>query len=135
VSTNGVSSPWRSVGVWMSILIAALMALNSWRAYSDPAAFAAYFGVEGAADGSAAFVYVYASRALFLGLVTAVLIARQQFRALAWFALVAILMPVADAIQVAQSGGPPAIIARHIATAVYLGVTAYFLHRWVKRHG
>lgn len=130
-----IASPWRSAGVWMSILIAALMALNTWRAYSDPAGFAAYFGIEGAADASSAFVYVYASRALFLALVTATLIATQQFRALAYFALVAIVMPVADAIQVAQADGSMGIVARHIATAVYLSFTAFLLHRWMRRHG
>jgi Na+-transporting methylmalonyl-CoA/oxaloacetate decarboxylase beta subunit len=131
---NG-ASPWRSVGVWMSVLIAALMALNTWRAYSDPAGFAAYFGIEGAADGNPAFVYVYASRALFLAAVAVTLIATQQFRALGYFALVAIIMPATDAALVMQAGGAPAIIARHAATAVYLGLTAYLLHRWVNKHG
>lgn len=119
----------------MSVLIAALMALNTWRAYSDPVGFAAYFGVKGAAGGNPAFVYVYASRALFLALVTATLIAARQFRALALFGLVAIVMPLADSLQVAQAGGSPAIIGRHIATAVYLGVTAFLLNRWVRRYG
>lgn len=119
----------------MSILIAALMALNTWRAYSDPAGFAGYFGLEGAADDNPAFVYVYASRALFLALVTATLIAKQQFRAIAYFAAVAIVMPVADAIQVAQASGSPATVARHVATAVYLGITAFLLFRWVRRYG
>ncbi len=71
---SGQASPWRSAGVWMAVLIAVLMALNTWRAASDPAAFARYFGIEAAATAHPAFVYVYAVRAFFLGLVTAVLI-------------------------------------------------------------
>ena len=125
------TSPWRSAGVWMSLLIAAMMVLNTVRAASDPVAFASYFGFPGAADASTAFVLVYASRALFLAVITAVLIATHQWRALMWFALAAIVMPVSDALQVALTHGSPAIVARHIAIAVYLGITAFLLHRLV----
>lgn len=124
-------SPWRSAGVWMSVLIAAMMVLNTVRAASDPVAFASYFGLPGAADASPAFVLVYASRALFLAVITAILIAKYQWRALMWFALAAIVMPVSDALQVALAHGPSAIVARHIAIAVYLGITAFLLHRLV----
>ena len=122
---------WRSAGVWMSVLIAAMMVLNTVRAASDPVAFASYFGFAGAADASPAFVLVYASRALFLAVITAILIAKYQGRALMWFALAAIVMPVSDALQVALAQGPSAIVARHIAIAVYLGITAFLLHRLV----
>ena len=134
-AVDGTASPWRSVGVWMAVLIALLMALNTWRASSDPAAFARYFGVDAAADAHPAFVYVYASRAFFLGAITAVLLWRRQFVALAWFAAVAVTMPLADATLVARSGGSNAIVARHLATAAYLAVTAFLLHRWSTRNG
>jgi hypothetical protein len=129
------ASPWRSAGVWMAVLITLLMALNTWRASSDPAAFARYFGVEAAASAHPAFVYVYASRAFFLGAITAVFIWKRQFEALTWFAAIAIVMPLADAALVARSGGNGAIIVRHLATALYLAVTAFLLHRWSARHG
>jgi Domain of unknown function (DUF4267) len=132
-SVAKASSPWRSVGVWMAVLIALLMALNTWRAASNPAAFVRYFGIEAAADAHPAFVYVYASRAFFLGAITAVLLWKRQFAGLALFAGVAILMPIADAILVAWSGGNSAIVARHLATALYLAVTAFLLHRWNAR--
>ena len=111
------------------MLIAVMMAVNYWRAYSDPVGFAAYFGAAGAADANPAFVIVYSSRALFLTVVTAVLIATYQVRALKYFALVAVIMPVLDAVQVAQAGGPSAIVARHITIAAYLVATGHFLHR------
>jgi hypothetical protein len=131
---QGAPNPWRSAGVWMAVLIALLMLLNTWRAATDPAAFARYFGVEAAADAHPAFVYVYASRAFFLAVITAVLLWRRQFVALAWFAGVAIIMPLADAMLVARSGGSSAIIARHLATAAYLALTVLFLNRWNARH-
>jgi hypothetical protein len=124
---------WRTAGPWLAALIAAMMVYNAWQAFSDPAAFAARFGLAGAADADAGFVLVYASRALFLAQVTALFVATGQWRALTGFALVAILMPVADAAQVASAGGPASIIGRHVAIAVYLAVTAAFLHRLNRR--
>jgi Domain of unknown function (DUF4267) len=127
-------SPWRSVGVWMAVLIALLMVLNAWRSGTDPAAFARYFGIDAAADAHPAFIYVYSARANFLALITAVLIWRRQFTALSWFAGVAIIMPLEDAALVSSYGGSTAIVARHLATAAYLALTAFLLYRWNKSH-
>lgn len=121
--------PWRSLAVWLTALIAVMMAFNAWQAFADPAGFAARFGLIGAADIDAGFVHVYAARALFLALVTAVLLALRQFRALGWFAAVAVVMPIADAALVSAAGGPSSIILRHTIIAIYLVATAWLLLR------
>jgi hypothetical protein len=121
--------PWRSAAVWLTVLIAAMMVYNAMQAFTDPAAFAARFGLAGAADADASFVTVYASRALFLALVTAILLLARRFGALGLFALAAVVMPVADAVQVNVAGGPAGIVARHAAIAVYLVVTGILLLR------
>jgi uncharacterized membrane protein len=128
-------NPYRSAGVWMSIVIPLFMALNTWRSASDPSAFIAYFGLPDSADSDPAFVYVYASRALFLGLITAVLVWKRQFTALKYFAGVAIIMPLCDAFQVFQAEGFSAVVVRHLVVATYLAITAMLLHRWEARHG
>jgi Domain of unknown function (DUF4267) len=128
-------SMWRSLGIWMAMLIVGLMFLNATRAWFDPQGFAAYFGLPGVADASPAFVQVYASRALFLALVTAALLVFRQYRALALFAAVAVVMPLADAAQVYLAGDPAGKLWRHVLIAAYLIATAYFLHRWGKNHG
>lgn len=117
----------------MAALIAALMLSNTWRSATDPVAFARYFGIVAAADVNPAFVYVYASRALFLGVITALLLWKRQFAALSYFAAAAIIMPVCDALLVFRSGGEPTIIMRHAATALYLLVTAALLARWASQ--
>jgi hypothetical protein len=121
--------PWRSVGVWMAVAITVLMAVNTARAALDPIGFANYFGLVGAADAHAGFVHVYALRTLFLALVTGALIVTGQWRALAWFAACAVVMPVGDAALVASADGPTAVIARHCAIAAYLAATAWLLFR------
>lgn len=125
--------PWRSAAVWLSALIAVMMVYNAWQAFAAPTAFAARFGLAGAADIDAGFVQVYASRALFLALVTAALLASRQFRALGLFAAVAVVMPVADAAQVNAAGGASSIVMRHIIIAAYLVVTALLLLRLAKQ--
>jgi hypothetical protein len=126
-------SPWRSPGPWLALLIALMMAFNAWQSFAQPQAFVARFGTPGAADASAAFVTVYASRALFLAAFTAALLATRQYRALGWFAAVATVMPLADLIQVSAAGGSTAILARHLAIAIYLAVTAALLLRLAQR--
>ncbi len=121
--------PWRSLAVWLTALIAAMMAYNAWQAFADPAGFAARFGLIGAADADAGFVRVYAARAVFLALVTAVLLGLRQFRALGWFAGVAVVMPVADALLVTTADGPGSIVIRHVIIGVYLVITAALLLR------
>jgi hypothetical protein len=130
-----VPSPWRSVGVWMGILIAFLMAVNTVRAFTDPVGFAAYFGIPLTDPRNTGFVYVYGIRALFLAVFAAVLLARQDWDAFKFYALAALVMPIGDALLTQSAGAPVAIVGRHVATAVYLAVTAYMLHRWTSRHG
>jgi hypothetical protein len=126
-------SPWRSPGPWLALVVAVMMAFNAWQAFTQPQAFAARFGTPGAANASTAFVTVYASRALFLAAITTVLLATRQYRALGWFAAVATVMPLADLIQVSAAGGSTAILARHLAIAIYLAVTAALLLRLARR--
>ena len=118
---------WRSPGVWMAALAAALMFVNAGRAMADPAGFAAYLGLPLAGDPG--FVHVYAVRALFLGLLATALVLRRQRDALALFAAIAVVMPVGDAILTGLAGAPPATVGRHAAIAVFLAVTALVLRR------
>ena len=127
-------TPWSSLGAWLILGVAAIMALNTARAFLDPAAFAAYMGLplrDGASDG---FVLIYGLRAAFLGLIAVVLLWRGEMTALAAFAAVAVVMPIGDAILTAGSHAPTALVARHGASAVYLAVAAFLLHRWSQKN-
>jgi hypothetical protein len=125
-------SPWTSVGVWLIVIVAALMALNTARALFGPSDFARYMGLPLRDAADSGFVAVYALRAAFLGLAAAALLLRSEIKALALFTAVAVVMPVGDAILTATSGAPFEIVARHAASAVYLAVAAYALDRWVR---
>lgn len=117
------------VGYGMALLIAAWMGVNTVRALLWPDAFAANFGLAGAQATDPGFVQVYAVRALFLGAFALFLILRRDARTLGWFALIAVIMPVGDALLTAGAAAPAAIVARHAVIAVYLLVTSWFLLR------
>jgi hypothetical protein len=125
-------SPWSSLGAWLIVIVAALMAPNTARAFLNPVDFAAYMGLPLKDGANSGFVLVYALRAAFLGLIALALLVRREMTALAAFAAVAVVMPIGDAILTAASHAPLEIVARHAASAVYLAVTAFLLHRWVQ---
>jgi hypothetical protein len=118
------------------LIIAAvvLMAVNTARAFLDPASFAAYMGLPLVDATDSGFVFVYALRAAFLALAASALLLKGEIRALGLFAAVAVVMPLGDATLTAAAGAPPAIVARHAATAVYLATAAFFLFRWARQN-
>ena len=132
-TTSAAPSPWRSAGIWLTVALSAYLLINVVRALANPVEFAASFGTPLTTGADTPFVIVYAIRTLFLALFGPVLIARAQWKALPLFALVAVVMPIGDALLVASQGGPAAIVARHAATAVVVLITWFLLQRWVRR--
>ncbi len=129
------SSMWRSPGIWMATFIVVYITFNALRATINPVHFAAAYGTPLAGPEHDAFVLVYAIRALFLGLFGFSLLVTRRFRALALFSLVAVVMPVGDAVLVASRGGAGAIVVRHVVIAIFLFLTWLLIERWVKRNG
>lgn len=125
-----MSTPWRSAGFWMAVVLVVYILFNAVRAASNPAQFATYYGLSLTQPDNHAFVFVYAIRALFLGLFGLALLLRRQYPALAIYALVGVVMPLGDALLVAATGGPTATVIRHLLTAVFLFATWFFLRRW-----
>ena len=118
---------WTRPSTWLVVLLGGFMLLNTARAFIDPAGFAIYMGLPLTDPANHGFVQVYALRAAFLGLCAFGLLWLRDIRALAVFALAALVMPVGDAILTASNHAPPLIVARHGATAVVLAITAWLL--------
>ncbi len=119
----------RSPGGWMAAAGAALMLVNAFRAFHDPAAFAAYLGLPLAAPRDAALIHVYALRALFIGIAVAGLLVMRQRLALGVVAAAAVIMPAGDAILTHQAGAAMPTVLRHIGIAVFLAIAAIALAR------
>jgi len=71
-------------------------------------------------------------RSFFLGVFGFALLLSRSYKTLTLYALVAVLMPIGDALLVVVKGGAVEVIARHILTAVFLLLTSFFLYRWTR---
>lgn len=118
---------WSRLSTWLVILLGLYQVVNAVRAFVDAEGFAAYMGLPLTDPANDAFVKVYALRTAFIGLCVLALLARRNMGALFVFSLVAVLMPVGDAVLTALNHAPPATVARHGATAVVVAVTAWML--------
>lgn len=125
--------PHLSAGTWMALAAVVLLIVNVVRAVTDPVGFVAFFGLAEAAAGNGDLAVVYAIRTLFVAVLAAVLIVRRDLPGLTTFALAAVLIPVGDALLVAARSGPPLVIARHVAIAVFLLATWWVLRRDARR--
>lgn len=129
------SPPWGAIAIALAGAIALLQGVNAVRAFAAPAGFADYMGLPLATPQDAGFVLVYGLRAAFIALAVAALLVTRNFTALTWVAVAAIVMPIGDAVLTARAGAPTAIVARHVAIAVFLCVTAVVLHLAARRTG
>jgi len=125
----------RSVGLWLAVAAGLYSLVNVARAVIDPGAFAVALGLPLADAADSGWVGVYAARTAFIAVLVLVLAAQRDLRALSIVAAVSVLMPVADAVLTARAEAGPATVARHVAIAAYLSVTAVLLRRAVVRRG
>lgn len=123
----------RSIGFWLAVAIAALQGLNAVRTFANPIGFATYMGLPLAGTEAAAWVQVYGLRAGFIAVITTILLIRNDFAALRWTALAALVMPLGDAWLTAHAGAPTAIVARHLGIAMFLVAAWFFLSRAARR--
>lgn len=132
VTFDRVRSPWRSVGVWLAVAMVLYTFSNVVRAAIDPRGFADFFFGQPVSADNTAFVWVYAIRTLFLAVFAGVLLLQKNIPALTTFTLVAILMPLGDALLTAVSGAPIGRVAIHLLIAAILFVTWMLLRRWTR---
>jgi len=122
-------------GFLLVALMTIIQGIYAIYAFVDPAAFAVLRGTDLVVAGDSDWVKVYASRTLFVALIIGYLLYLQNYRILKWAAIFGVVMPVADAVLAYQALAPMQVIAKHVATAVYLLVTFYVLHNLTKHSG
>ncbi len=119
----------RTIGFWLASLMAVLQATNAIRAFADPSGFSAYMGLPLNTVADSGFVMVYGLRTAFIACLITLLLAMRRLDVLAWMALVAVMMPVGDAVLAAQAGAPFPTLLRHGLIGVYLIVAFAFLRQ------
>jgi Domain of unknown function (DUF4267) len=123
---------WRSVGVWLAVILIGYLFFNVLRATLNPHDFAVYYGLPLSDPANDAFVYVYALRTLFLGLFGVALLVGRNFKTLALYILIAVVMPIGDAMLVTFKGASLDTIIRHVLVVGVVLLTWFLLRRWVR---
>jgi len=123
----------KKVAIILVLLMALIQAFYAAFAFIDPLAFAAVRGTELFSNHDLDWVFIYASRTLFVALIVMLLLYIQHYKALMWAALFGAVMPITDAWLAWQAGSPQVIIIKHLATLVYLLLTFFVLRALIKK--
>jgi hypothetical protein len=130
-----IPSIYRSVFFWLVLVIALSQLANAAVALSNPLAFAERLGSPLANPDDTGFVYVYAFRAGFIGLLALGLLATRNIQALFVMSLAAIVMPLGDALLTYSTGAPPATVLKHVGYVIYVSAMAIAIRVWLNKHG
>ena len=120
------------VGFALVFLMALLQAVYALYAYVDPQAFSVLRGTDLFSTDDNDWVKIYASRTLFVALITGFLLLLKEYKILIWAALFGTVMPITDAYLAYQAGAESATVYKHIATIIYLLITSIVLKVVVK---
>jgi hypothetical protein len=118
----------RSAGFWLVIVLIAYLMFSFVRSLVGPESLSTSFGLT-RTDGASAYVQVYGIRTFFLGLYGAVLLVRRDIQALTLFVLVAVMIPLGDAVLLVVNNGSASAIAKNVAIAIVLVVAWRLLKR------
>ncbi len=117
--TNNVTK-LEKIGFVLVSLIILLQCFYGTFAFIDPVAFSKVRGTELFSDMDADWVKIYGSRTIFITLIFGYLLYTRNHVALMWGALFAVVMPIADGLLAYEAQAPFKVVAKHIATIVYL---------------
>ncbi len=119
----------RSKAVWLAGLVSTVILLLGVRAFLDPVAASASFGLPMHTDVETAFVRVYGARNALLGAVALVFAARGMLQPLVLLFTLAIILPVLDAAVIVSQIGLGHELARHGVILLVLVVVSVSLWR------
>lgn len=130
-SNNGTLP--EKIAIVLVLLMMLLQGFYAFFAFIDPSAFSVIRGTELLDVGDSDWVRIYASRTLFVSLIIGYLLLLRDFVLLKWIALLALVMPITDGLLAYQSHAAFTVVAKHVATVVYLMCTFLVLHIATKK--
>jgi hypothetical protein len=125
------SSRLEKVGFILVALIVLLQGFYGTFAFIDPAMFSVVRGTELFSGMDADWVAIYGSRTIFITLIFGYLLYTRNYVVLMWGALLAVIMPITDGLLAYEAQAPLKVVAKHIATIVYLLVVFFVLKKVV----
>jgi Domain of unknown function (DUF4267) len=119
----------RSSAVWLAGLVSVVIVLLGVRAFLDPIAASASFGLPMHTDAETSFVRVYGARNALLGVLALVLAARGMIRPLILLFTLATVLPLLDAAVIVSHIGLGRELVRHGAILLVLVTIRIALRR------
>ena len=131
--TQSTYKAQKIAGTILVALMAILQGFYAIYAFIDPASFALTRGTELVALGDMDWIWIYASRTLFVSLIIGYLLYLKNYDILKWAAIIGLVMPVTDGFLAYEAQAATQLIIKHAATAVYLLVTFWVLQSLTRR--
>lgn len=125
------STKLEKVGFVLVALIVLLQGFYGTFAYIDPAMFSVVRGTELYSGLDADWVAIYGSRTIFITLIFGYLLYTRNYAVLMWGALFAMVMPITDGILAYEAQAPFKVVAKHVATILYLLIIFFVLRKVV----
>ena len=115
--------------LWLAGLVSAVILLLGMRAFLDPVAASASFGLPMHTDVETAFVRIYGSRNALLGALALIFVARGMLRPLVLLFTLATVLPLLDAAVVVSQIGLGHELVRHGIILLVLAAVSVSLWR------
>jgi hypothetical protein len=119
----------RATAVWIAGLVSILILFLGVRAFLDPVAASASFGLPMHTDAETTFVRIYGARNALLGAMALVLAARGMIRPLVLLFTLATALPLLDGAVIVSRIGPGHELVRHGAILLLLATVGFALWR------
>jgi hypothetical protein len=118
-----------SKALWLAALVSVVILLLGVRAFVDPVAASASFGLPMHTADETAFVRVYGARNAMLGAVALIFALRGMIRPLVLLFMLATVLPLLDAVVIVSRVGLGHELARHAVIMVVLAALSISLWR------
>ena len=118
-----------SKALWLAALVSVVILLLGVRAFVDPVAASASFGLPMHTADETAFVRVYGARNAMLGAVALIFALRGMIRPLVLLFMLATVLPLLDAVVIVSRVGLGHELARHAVIMLVLAALSISLWR------
>jgi hypothetical protein len=122
----------RSRAAWLAAVASVAILLLGVRAFLDPVAASAGFGLPMHTDGETTFVRIYGARNALLGAVALAFIMLRMIEPLALLFTLATVLPLLDAVVIVSRIGLGHELLRHAAILIVLSIVSLSLWRSIR---
>lgn len=119
----------KSTALWLAGLVSTVILILGVRAFLDPIAASASFGLPTHGDADTAFVRIYGARNALLGVLALVFTARRMIPPLVLLFTLATVLPLLDATVIASQIGVGRELVRHGVILLVLAAVSVSLWR------